>query len=298
MKPLTRFVWLVCCCCLVVSYFILRPRAVTPVHVAASEQVEEDFMMAPAMLDSMADITRVPTLQSGVIQQIAVTVGQRVHQGQVLFVLDDTLANQELQIRKITVAQAKNQVVIQEKAFAHAQEQLSRLKTIDTRAISQADLREKMHEVIMGRARLKQALQSLALAEANYQQAVMTKNQYTVRAPKAGVVLQVSAHENEFVGAAQPMIWLADAERVVVRVSLDERDAQRFDPHAIVYLTSNDDSQLKVPLHYLSSDQYIITQERLNSRVRELTYYFKRDEYPNLIAGQQLNATIYLRKTA
>lgn len=263
-----------------------------------TSQTYQDALIAPAIIDSLSDITRVPTLQSGIIKQINVKVGENVRKGQVLFVLDNSLPKNQLNIQKIVLEQAKNELLIQQKTLKHAQYQLHRLKNLDKRAISRAELNEKIHEVTMGEIQITQAENHLALALANLKNAEFGLNQFTIAAPKNGVVLQINAHKNEFVAATQPVILLGDAQKVMVRVSLDERDVQHFHPQAKAFMTSNENPDLKIPLTFIQLDKYIVTLERLNSRVQEALYYFSREDYPNLVAGQQFDATISVRTDA
>jgi macrolide-specific efflux system membrane fusion protein len=260
--------------------------------------LENDSIVAPAIIDSPNDVVRIPTLQSGIIQKLFVQLGDSVKKGQILFSLEDTLAKNNLAIQKINVDRAQNDLTLQTKTLHHAQEQLARIRNLDRRAISQAELQEKAYEVSMGEVQVRQAQDNLELAKANLSNALVTLSQYTITAPDEGVVLQINSHVNEFVQSAQPIILLGDAHKVIVRVSLDERDTQRFNDQAAAYITSTENPSLKIPLIFLHLNRYIVTQERLNSRVQEILYYFDRKKFPNLIAGQQLEANILIRNSA
>jgi RND family efflux transporter MFP subunit len=263
-----------------------------------SEDGPTENIIAPAIIDSLNDVTRVSTLQSGVVKAIHVTVGDKVKKGQPLFSLDSTLVENNLTIQRIRLEEAKNALRIQERRVKHVQAQLARLRSIDKRAISRADLQEKNYEVGMDLIQLNQAEQNVALAKANVKNAELTLSQFQVTAPKDGVVLQINSHLNEFVGATQPVMFIGDAKKIIVRVSLDERDIERFHPKSKAYLTSNDHTQLKIPLTFMQLQRYIVTQERLNSRVQEVLYYFNREDYPHIVAGQQFDADITVRKNA
>lgn len=269
-----------------------------PIEESNRSQAYQEALIAPAIIDSLSDITRVPTLQSGIIKHIKVSVGEKVKKGQVLFVLDNSLSKNRVNIQKIVLEQTKNELLIQQKTLKHAEYQLHRLKKLDKRAISGAELNEKIHEVNMGRIQMTQAENHLSLAIANLKNAELDLNQFIIVAPKDGVVLQINAHKNEFVAATQPVILLGDAQKIMVRVSLDERDAQYFHPDAQAFMISHENPDLKIPLTFIQLDKYIVTLERLNSRVQEALYYFNRDDYPNLVAGQQFDASISIRTDA
>ncbi len=266
----------------------------------ALEQARSDLLIetivAPAIIDSLNDVTRIPTLQSGIIQQIPVKVGQAIKKGQLLFLLDKKIAQNHAHIQEITLKQAKNELSIQQKQVQHLKIQLARLQSLDKRALSRAELQEKVHEVEMSESKEIQARHQLALATAQLKQAEMIMEQFSVVAPKDGIVLQINAHPNEFVNASQPILFLGDANKIMVRVSIDERDIHQFNPRQTAYLMSNEQNNLKIPLTFVQLDQYIVTQERLNSRVQEVLYSFNREEYPNMVAGQQFDVTISVRK--
>ncbi len=257
--------------------------------------VEDKEIVASALVDSLADIIRVPTLQGGVVKKIKVTVGQVVKKGQPLIELDGASAKHGVLVNRIALKQAENNLIIQTKNLEHANVQLERLKSIDKRAVSQAELKDKTHEVKMMKMQIEQSQHNLEVARATLKNAETFLKQFIVVAPKDGVILQINAHVDEFVGGTHQIIYLGDAKKVMVRVSIDERDAVNFNATASAYLTSNDNEQLKIPLKFIQLDRYIITQERLNARVQEALYSFNRDDYPDLAAGQQFDAHILIK---
>lgn len=146
----------------------------------------------------------------------------------------------------------------------------------------------------MGKIQIKQLQHSLDVAKANLRNAQLALNQFNIASPKDGIVLQINAHVDEFVGAGSQVILLGDAQKVIVRVSIEERDAKKYSPEASVYLTADG---LNIPLTFIQLDRYIITNDRLNARVQEALYFFNRQDYPELAAGRQLDAHIAVQKT-
>lgn len=272
-------------------YFILSRKMALPQAPAAPVAVNEE-MIVPAIIDATSDITHIPTLQSGIIKKINVTVGQMVKQGEVLFSLDDTVGQHNVAVNKSALKQAENNLIIQTKNLNHVKAQLRRLKSIDKRAINQVDVREKTHEVKMGTIQLEQLQHSLDTAKANLRNAELALSQLHVVAPKDGIILQINAHVDEFVGGGSQIILLGDAQKVIVRVSIEERDTKKFSPEASAYLTGED---LNIPLTFIQLDRYIIQNDRLNARVQEALYFYKRDDYPNLVAGRQFDAHIAIK---
>ncbi len=255
------------------------------------------LIVAPAVVDAINDILRIPTLQAGLITSLPIVVGQTVKKGQILCALDDAMARNHLTIQTIKLEQANNALLLHQKQIAHLKRQLTRLYEVDKRAISRVEIQEKKHEVTLQAMQLKEAQTNLDLAKANVREATLLLSQFTIIAPKDGVVLQLSAHLNDYVGSSQLIVLLGDLHKSIVRVSLDERDLQHFNPKARAYITSNEQPHLKIPLFFLQLDQYIVTQERLNARVQEALYYFDRSKYPQIVAGQQFDATIPMHRS-
>ncbi len=277
-------------------FFFLFFNNKTPIPQNQTAPVVEDQeIVASALVDPLTDIIRVPTLQGGVVKKIKVSVGQAVKKGQPLIQLDNASAKHGVVLSKIALKQAENTLIVQRHNLEHANAQLKMLKSIDRRAVSQAELKDKTHEVKMSKMQLEQLQDNLKVAKANLKNAEAFLKQFIVVAPKDGIILQINAHVDEFVGGAQPIFYLGDAKKVMVRVSIDERDAINFSSKASAYLTSNDNEKLKIPLKFIQLDRYIITQERLNARVQEALYSFNRDDYPNLAAGQQFDAHILIK---
>ncbi|KTC93476.1 efflux RND transporter periplasmic adaptor subunit [Legionella cincinnatiensis] len=271
--------------------FILSRKMSLPQIQPAPVAVNEE-MIVPAIIDATNDITHIPTLQSGIIKKINVTVGQMVKQGEILFSLDDTVGQHNVAVNKSALKQAENNLIIQTKNLKHIKAQLKRLKSIDKRAINQADVREKTHEVKMGTIQIEQLQHSLDTAKANLRNAELALSQLHVVAPKDGIILQINAHVDEFVGGGSQIILLGDAQKVIVRVSIEERDTKKFSPEASAYLTGED---LNIPLTFIQLDRYIIQNDRLNARVQEALYFYKRDDHPNLVAGRQFDAHIAIK---
>lgn len=283
----------------VVLVLFMAKSPLALLHSVPTTQAINHTMVAPAVVDAINDIIRIPSLQSGTIKTMDVTVGQFVKKGQILFSLKNELAQNNVRIQKIMLVQAKNQLQLEKKKIHHDELQLARLRSIDKRSISKSLLQDQIYVVNLDKVQLKQAHRQVVLAQANLKQAEMNLQQYTMLSPKDGIVLQINAHLDEFVGASQPVMMLGDRDKVMVRVTLDERDMQKFNPKAKAYLTYYNDKKIRIPLYFLQLNQYVVTQERSNfSRVQEVIYYFNRQDYPQVVAGQQLDAHIPVKKEA
>lgn len=282
--------------CVVMGLVIVRrhEQAGRVVQQPTMATMQSDKILAPAIIDAPNDITRIPSAQSGVLRRIHVVVGEKVRKGQLLFSLENTLVKNTLRMNQLSLAQTKNDLRIKAQQLRFLNNQLRRMESLDVRAISRAEISGKRNEVKLANAQLKQAYYARSATKAAMKQTQLLLDQLAIRAPKDGLVLQVNAHQNEFVSAGQPIVFLGDAKKIIVRVSLDERDVYRFNPKASAVLLNYANASLNMPLTFVQLDQYIVTQERLNSRVQEVLYSLERDAYPHLVAGQLYDVSIQL----
>lgn len=267
--------------------FVLRAVIYKPKKNSSPIITTGNILIAPAFIDSFNDVLHVPSLQAGVVKTVKVKVGDQVKKGDLLFSLDNTFPKNNFKIQQTYYERAQNDLHIQQQILEHNQQQLSYLKKLTKQAISQKELRDKDHEIKMNEFNLVTAQHNLTLAKENLNQAKMILKQFKIRAPQEGIILQMNAHENEFISGTQ--VILGHAHKVMVRVSIDERDVALFNPQRTAYLIQN---QQKIPLHFIQMSQSITNQERLRSQVQEVLYYFDREKYPYFLAGQQLDAYI------
>ena len=279
------------------AYYFIGLKKQAQLAAMLANRPAETILVMPAIIDGNNDITHIPSLQAGVIKKIVVSVGQTVKKGDLLFALDNIVAKRNVRINQRLLIQAQNNLVIPTKDLKHAENQLERLKSLDPRAISKAELREKIHEVKIRKIQLEQAKQGVALARTNLNNSKLSLSQFETRAPKDGIVLQINAHVDEFVGGGQHIVLLGDAKNIIVRVSIDERDINSIAPEKDVFLTNSTYNNINIPLKFIQLDRFIIFHDRLNSRVQEALYSLSRNDYPNFVAGQQVDVHIPTKPT-
>ncbi|MCA0403595.1 MAG: efflux RND transporter periplasmic adaptor subunit [Proteobacteria bacterium] len=295
MKTKLMFILLMSCLSYSLFHLIyLKPKSNQSVRETL--QYTEEELVAPAMIDSVTDVTHVWPLQPNIVKKIHVALGQKVEKGELLISLDSRFQQKAVNASQIALNQAKNDLILEKKKLDYAKEEYDKLQSLDKRIVNQNELRKQLYEKDMAFVRVTQVSEHLKLAKINLDKAKMLLQQYSIRAPKKGIVLQINTHVNEYAVGGQPIILLGDADKIMVRVSVDEREAYQFSPKAKAYLVLDTSDAQKIPLNFIQLNQYIITQERLNSRVQEVLYYIDRNKPFKLIAGQQFNAHIPIKK--
>ena len=226
----------------------------------------------------------------GVVQAVAVRVGDAVRAGDVLFRIDDRDTRARLAIAQAGVAQAEAAAAKQQ----HRLDYLSRLKGVDRAAVS-ADAYTSARDDAAG------ANSAVEVAKAEAARLRTELERLEVRAPSAGRVLQVNVRPGEYAGDAQgqPLMLLGDDARMFLRIDVDENDAWRIRPtaRAVAYLPG--DPRQFIPLRFEYVEPYVRPKtsltgqatERTDLRVLQVVYSFECGRLP-VYLGQQMDAFI------
>ena len=126
--------------------------------------------------------------------------------------------------------------------------------------------------------------------------------QWRVRAPSAGRILQVNIRAGEYAdapSATTPPILMGDDTRMYVRADVDESEAWRIrtDAPAVAFVRGN--PGLRVPLRFEYIEPYVTPKtslsgqstERPDVRVLQVLYSFERAALP-VYVGQQMDVFI------
>jgi hypothetical protein len=124
----------------------------------------------------------------------------------------------------------------------------------------------------------------------------------TIKAPVDGDVLQVNVRPGEFVdsraGGTAPIV-LGETRILNVRVDVDENDAWRIRPAARAVASLRGNGDIRTPLQYVRTEPFVVPKrsltgastERVDTRVLQLVYSFKRGDMP-VYVGQQMDVFI------
>jgi len=228
---------------------------------------------------------------AGLVTSVTVKVWDTVSPGQPLLQLDDR------ELRAALIGQ-RAAVAVAEATLKKLQAQLTRLERVaDGRAITREELETRRSDVQVADAERAAAHAAVAQTEALLER-------LTVRAPRAATVLQVNTRPGEFVtpGASRPPLVLGDLTYLQVRADIDEQVAPRVRPGmtAVGYLKG--DTQRPIPLEFVRIEPFVIPKtsltgssiERVDTRVLQVIYRFKRTDSTPVYVGQQLD--LYLEE--
>jgi multidrug resistance efflux pump len=275
------------------------------------------------------------------VSEVLVHVGDEVDAGEPLFLLDDRDLRAELAVRRTALATARAKLGRYQampraedvppaearvsEAEAHLADALNRLALAesveDPRAISVEEVERRRHESEAAGARLAQARAELTLleagawkadlevaqaeeaaAEAQVQAIEVELERLVVRAPVAGMILQVNVRAGEFAQAGMlttPLVLMGTVHPLHVRVDVDENDAWRFRAGAAATASVRGNRDIGTKLRFEYLEPYVVpkrsltgdTSERVDTRVMQVVFSFERGELP-IQVGQQMDVYI------
>ncbi len=247
------------------------------------------FVSGSALVEASTENIAIGTQIAGIVSKIHVEVGSCVTKGDPLFTIDDRAQKAEVLVREAAVQTAEAEA-------ANAKYELQLAENLRGKSVnSQQDRETKMYAA-------QKAEAALAQAQAQANAARVDLERLTVRAPVDGQVLQLKIHPGEFAttGVLQtPLLMLGNVDLLCLRVDVDENEAWRVRPGApgVAYLRGN--RQISTPVEFVRFEPYIVpkksltgdTAERVDTRVLQVIYSFKRNDLP-IYAGQQMDVYI------
>lgn len=280
-----------------------QEASIPPPPVAPPKKTQPDDVAATGILEARGENVAIGVPIPGLVKSVKVAVNQTVKEGDELLQLDDRELSASLLKQKAAVGVAEAERIVAQAQLAKVQDMLDRLKSVpDQRAISQDDLRNRTNDVLVAKAQQQAAEAQLASAKADVNQTELLIERLTVKAPRAGTILQVNIRAGEYASPQnkQPALVLGDIETLHVRADVDEQNATRIAPgkDATLYLKS--DSTRKYTVKFVRVEPYVIPKvsltgastERVDTRVLQVIYELEKPKGDSLYVGQQVDVFI------
>ncbi len=258
---------------------------------------------ATGIIEAVNENVRIGPPVPGLITKVFVSVGDRVKEGDPLLQLDDRDLRAQLLARDAAIPPAQAQIDEQKYRIADLDTQLRRLKAVgDSRAVSEDDVKRTWYALEMAKRNLGRHEAALKQAMAQQEETRTLVGRLTIRAPRAGTILQVNSRAGEYAlttGATEPLMLLGDTEQLQVRAEVDEVNAPLVTPQApgAAYLKGS--TTHAIPLQFVRIEPYIVPKkaltgdnsERVDTRVLQVIYRFQLPPFP-VYAGQQVDVFI------
>lgn len=261
------------------------------------------YIGGAGIVEASTENIELGTSIAGIVKTVFVKVGDKVHQGDELFLIDDRELQAELLVKDANVVKAKGAL---EEAKASLQDYETRYKLVknvtDRRAVSEDTFEQRKNAVPLYKAKVVSAKAELLSAQAELESVKTDLDRLLVRAPVDCTVLQVNVRPGEYAQTGvldDPLMLLGNSDSLHVRVDIDENDAWRFKPYsrAMAYMRGNRD--LNCTIKFVRTEPYITPKksltgdstERIDTRVLQVIYGFDRSTLPAYV-GQQMDVFI------
>jgi multidrug efflux pump subunit AcrA (membrane-fusion protein) len=267
-----------------------RTPPVASILFPPSESPYKHYIAGVGLIESAGRNIEIGVPFPELITDVYVHVGDILHAGDPLFQLDIRKLNADL-------AKAEEELALALTEYENRKTQYSfyeRLK--DKAAVSERAYQESFYLMKEAAERVKIAQASINVIKTNIERS-------TIRAPIDGQVLQMDIRVGEFANVnpfnQRPLMVFGEIDTYHVRVDIDEEDAWRLIPGtpATAYVRSN--NAIEIPLEFAYLEPYMVPKtslsglntERVDTRVLQVVYRFKKQNYPVYI-GQLLDVFV------
>jgi RND family efflux transporter MFP subunit len=163
---------------------------------------------------------------AGVIHKLHVKPGHVVNEGQAFVELDSSTQKLELE-RRVLIARDSSELEASQARLKVLDELLTIAETVASRsqAVSREELLKLRLEHLSARGRLEQLVAQKNRERVEVQLAQVELDLRTVRAPRAGTVVEVEVDEGAWVKPGDPLFRLVDTGQVELRLNLPLRVA-------------------------------------------------------------------------
>ncbi len=261
------------------------------------------YIGGAGIVEASSNNIGIGTSLPGLVKTVSVKVGDRLKQGDPLFLIDDRDLNAELLVKEANQLKARAGIDEAKAQLEDARSQYALVRTAtNSRAVSVDEVQKRRNAELLAQARVESAKAALAVAEAELKATRMAIERLTVRAPMACEVMQVNIRPGEYAQAgvlSTPLMLLGNLDLLYVRVDIDENDAWRFAPETKAVASMRGNRDLKADLRFVRVEPFVTAKksltgsstERVDTRVLQVLYSFPRQALPAYV-GQQMDVFI------
>jgi RND family efflux transporter MFP subunit len=298
-------VWLAIFGVIAAAMLVARLRTQEPPPPPMAEPARgpfEDQIGARGIVESMDENVRIAPAVAGLVTKVFVRVGDRVKAGDSLLEQDTRDARAQIKVQQAQLAALKAQIGEAEVTLADRKDQAGRIEKLSATRVASVDEKQRSLFALKGaESRLVTIRTEFESAEAQLERARVQLDLLTVRAPRAGTVLQVNIRDGEFaaLNPPEPMILLGQIDQFQLRADVDEDNASRIRPNCAAVAFVKGRRDFPIPLEFVRIEPYILpkrsltgeSSERVDTRVLQVIFRFQHPEIP-VYVGQQMDVFI------
>lgn len=186
------------------------------------------FTEYPATLHGSNDVEIRPQI-SGFLTNVAVTEGQRVSAGQVLFTIDQVSLQAAVDAAKSQILQAEAAVGVAQANVSTAQTNANNQKILlDQKIISPSAYQTSVDALNAAKAQLNQARAGVSAARASLVSAEKNLSYSVVRAPESGIIGTIDNKAGALVSPSTLLTVLSGSSDIEAYFSFTERELLEF----------------------------------------------------------------------
>lgn len=174
-------------------------------------------------------ISQVASPIAGIIRRLQVREGDRVREGDLLVQLDRSVHNERLEIARVG-KESLGELQNAEAELAGKKTRLGRVqKLADRNHATPIELLQANEDLAIAKTSIQRAKDRLNQQEADYNRLLAESEQYSIKAPFDGVVVEFGKQVGEYVGQADAIVCtVAELDTLSVEFLLPRRYRQRF----------------------------------------------------------------------
>ncbi len=279
------------------AWFVLKPpnaRQADTQPLPAWKPPFRHYIAGTGLIVSAPHDLVIRPLESGLVVETAVKVGQRVHKGEVLLRLDESDLLARLPRLQADVEEAKAKVA----AKRHDYEYIARLHHDKSGYVSEQRFTDAGDALELAQAQLKRA-------EAELESLQRQRARRVVRAPADGRLLRFDLQPGDYLEASQtaPARVVLGTGRLQLRAEINQYDAWRFKAgaNAVAWLPDHPDKRLTLSFDHV--EPYIVPKtlltgsptERTDTRVLVVVYDVGQTPAMPVYVGEQFDLFIEAR---
>jgi HlyD family secretion protein len=270
------------------------PPVAEPAHAPFADSIG-----ARGLIESIDENVRIAPAVAGLITKVFVKVGDEVKTGDSLLEQDQRDAAAVVAAQQAQLEMMRAQIDESQVSLADKKDTWDRMEKLSETKVASVDERQRARFA----AEAAGAHLDTMRAQLKAAEAMLARNQtqldlLTIRAPRAGRILQVNTRAGEYatVNDPDPLLLLGKIDELQLRAEVDEDNASRVRPgcRAIAYLKGRRDQP--IDLSFVRIEPYIIPKksltgestERVDTRVLQIIFRFAAPKLP-VYAGQQMD---------
>lgn len=195
---------------------------------ASAEQTVEVVPAAVRTMEAEPWIEKVHTGDRGLLAELRATVGQKVHEGELMATLEDTVQRHAYERARLNMRDDSS-VRIAEANLAKSNAELREIEAkVRRRQASDLDVQKAASDLKIAEARLDSAIISHQQKELQYEEAKRNLEKRRIRAPMDGVVLEVMKGRGEDMKSGEHLFTVIDPAKVKLNMVMPASSARNL----------------------------------------------------------------------